>query len=142
MQWARLEFDMTDILKDYFEALERLKREKPVNVPKGTKITNDSVSLEAGRKKGTIKRSRPIFSELIEAIDAAAKAEAKPRDEIRERLDDAKAEVGRYRALWEGALAREVSLVKQLWDEREAWAKEREALTGGKVTPLRKTGRT
>ena len=34
MQWARLEFDMTDILKDYFEALERLKREKPVNVPK------------------------------------------------------------------------------------------------------------
>ncbi len=69
---------MTDILKDYFEALERLKREKPVNVPKGTKITNDSVSLEAGRKKGTIKRSRPIFSELIEAIDAAAKAEAKP----------------------------------------------------------------
>jgi hypothetical protein len=76
---------MTDILKDYFEALERLKREKPVNVPKGTKITNDSVSLEAGRKKGTIKRSRPIFSELIEAIDAAAKAEAKPRDEIRRR---------------------------------------------------------
>ena len=142
MQWARLEFDMTDILKDYFEALERLKREKPVNVPKGTKITNDSVSLEAGRKKGTIKRSRPIFSELIEAIDAAAKAEAKPRDEIRERLDDAKAEVGRYRALWEEALAREVSLVKQLWDEREARAKEREALTGGKVTPLRKTGRT
>jgi len=26
---------MPDILKDYFEALERLKRGKPVNVPKG-----------------------------------------------------------------------------------------------------------
>ncbi len=47
---------MADILQDYFDALERLKTGKPVNVPKGTKITNDSVSLEAGRKKGTIKK--------------------------------------------------------------------------------------
>ncbi|MDC7701657.1 hypothetical protein [Vogesella indigofera] len=132
---------MPDIAKDYFEALERLKRGKPVNVPKGTKISNDSVSLEAGRKRGTIKRSRPIFSELIEAIDAAAKAGAKPRDGMRERLDEAKAEAARYRVLWEEALAREVSLVKQLWDEREAWAKERAALTGGKVTSIRRTGR-
>lgn len=45
----------------------------------------------------------------------------------------------RYRMLWEEALAREVSLVKQLWDEREAWAKEWAALTGGKVTVIRKT---
>jgi hypothetical protein len=133
---------MPNILKDYFEALERLKRGKPVNVPKGTKISNDSVSLEAGRKKGTIKKSRPVFSDLIGAIDAAAKAEAKPRDEVRERLDEAKAEAARYRALWEEALAREVSLVKQLWDKREVWAIERAVLTGGKVTPIRKTGRT
>jgi hypothetical protein len=35
---------MPDILQDYFDALERLKRNKPVNVPKDTKITNDSVS--------------------------------------------------------------------------------------------------
>jgi hypothetical protein len=60
---------MADILKEYFAALGRLKEGKPVNVPKGTRITNDSVSLEAGRKKGTIKKSRPIFSDLIEAID-------------------------------------------------------------------------
>lgn len=133
---------MLDILKDYFEALERLKRGTPVNVRKGTKISNDSVSLEAGRKKGTIKKSRPIFSDLIEAVDAAATADAKPRDEKQERLDTAKAEGARYRALWEEALAREVSLVKQLWDEREAWTKERAALTGGQVTAIRKTGRT
>jgi hypothetical protein len=60
---------------------------------------------------------------------------------MRERLDEAKAEAARYRALWEEALAREVSLLKQLWDEREAWVKERAALTGGKVTPISKTGR-
>lgn len=128
---------MTDILKDYFEALERLKRGKPVNVPKETKITNDSVSLEAGRKKGTIKKSRPIFSDLIAAIDAAAQTEAKPGDEMQSRLDEAKAQAARNRVLWEEALAREVSLVKQLWDEREAWAKERAALSGGKVIPIR-----
>lgn len=132
--------EMSDIFKEYFEALERLKRGKPVNVPTGTKITNDSVSLEAGRKKGTIKKSRPVFSDLIEAIDEAAKAEAKPDDEMRARLDEAKAQSERYRVLWEKALAREVSLVKQLWDERETWNKERTALTGGKVSPIRKLG--
>lgn len=131
---------MPDILKDYFDALERLKRGKAVNVPKGTKITNDSVSLEAGRKKGTIKRSRPVFSDLIEAIDDAAKAESRPQDEMRERLDQAKAEAARYRAMWEEALAREVSLVKELWDAREAWAKEREAMVKGKVTQIRRPG--
>ena len=127
---------MPDILTDYFDALERLKKGRPVNVSKGSKITNDSVSLEAGRKKGTIKKSRPIFSELIEAIDAAAKAEAKPRDEMKERLDEAKAEAAKYRKLWDEALTREVSLVKQLWDERQEWAKEKAALTGEKVTSI------
>ncbi len=129
---------MADILKDYFDALERLKHGKPVNVPKGTKITNDSVSQEAGRKKGTIKKSRPVFCDLIEAINAAANVESKPTDEMRERLDQAKAEAAKYRALWEEALAREVSLVKELWDTREAWAKEREAMTSGKITPIKK----
>ena len=105
-------------------------------MPKGARITNDSVSLEAGRKKGTIKKSRPIFAELIKAIDAAKEEESNPEDEMRARLEAARAEVTRYRTLWEGALAREVSLVKQLWDEREAWAKERAALIGGKVTPI------
>lgn len=127
---------MPDILNDYFEALERLKKGRPVNVSKGSKITNDSVSLEAGRKKGTIKKSRPIFFDLIKAIDAASTEESKPRDEMRERLDEAKREAERYRKLWEEALCREVSLVKQLWDERGVWAKEKAALTGEKVASI------
>ena len=127
---------MTDILKDYFDALGRLKRGKPEKVSIGTKISNDSVSLEAGRKKGTIKKSRPVFSELIEAIDAAT-TERKPADEMREQLNLAKAEATKYRILWEEALAREVSLVKELWDARETWAKEREAMVSGKVRPMK-----
>lgn len=127
---------MSDILNDYFEALERLKRGNPVNVPKGTKITNDSVSLEAGRKKGTIKKSRPMFRDLIAAIDTAGAENARPVNESKTRLAEAKAEAKKYRELWEQSLGREVSLVKQLWDERQAWANEKAALTGGKVTSI------
>lgn len=128
---------MSNILKDYFEALERLKKDRPINVPKGTKITNDSVALEAGRKKGTIKKSRPVFSDLIDAIETASKEGRKPQDEAKGRLEDAKSEASKYRSLWEETLCREVSLIKQLWDEREAWAKERAAITSGKVVPIK-----
>lgn len=128
---------MAEILKDYFDALDRLKNDKPKNVPPGTKITNDSVSLEAGRKKGTIKKSRLVFSDLIEAIEAARAGVANPQASLQERLAQAKAEIARYRTLWEEALAREVSLVKELWDIKEAWSKERESMSSGKVTPIR-----
>lgn len=127
---------MSSALADYFEALERLKKGKPINVPKGSKITNDNVSLEAGRKKGTIKKSRPVFKELISAIDAAATEHRQPTDDAKAVLDAAKADVARYRALWEEALSREVSLVKQLWEEQRQWAKEKASLTGEKVTSI------
>ncbi|HAS5616274.1 TPA: hypothetical protein I7E53_004033 [Vibrio cholerae] len=127
---------MTDILQDYRDALERLKKGKPDNVPKGTKITNDSVSLEAGRKKGTIKRSRPIFKDLIDEINVAAKEQSKPEDVQKVRIDQLKAEVSKYRTLWEEALTREVSLVKQLWDERQEWSKKESELTGEKVATI------
>ena len=55
----------SDPLADYFEALDRLQKGRPRIVPLGTKITNDAVSLEAGRKKGSIKKSRDLFKDLI-----------------------------------------------------------------------------
>ncbi|SPD37126.1 conserved protein of unknown function (plasmid) [Cupriavidus taiwanensis] len=72
---------MSSALTDYFLALERLKKGQPQVVPKGTKITNDAVSLEAGRGKGTIKKSRAIFADLIKAIEEAAaeRPDPKPR---------------------------------------------------------------
>lgn len=127
---------MSNMLKDYFDALERLKAGRPINVPKGTQITNDSVSLEAGRKKGSIKKSRPIFSDLIDAINNAATENTSPVDETKARLMKAKAEAEKYRALWEEALCREVSLIKQLWSEREAWSKEKAEFTTGRVTSI------
>lgn len=57
-------------LNEYHAALERLKANKPTILPKGSAINNDTVALEAGRKRGSIKKSR--HTALIEAIELAA----------------------------------------------------------------------
>lgn len=59
-------------LNDYYAALERLKANKPIILPKGSAINNDTVAMEAGRKRGSIKKSR--HAALIEAIEHAAQA--------------------------------------------------------------------
>ena len=55
---------------DYYAALERLKANKPIILPKGSAINNDTVALEAGRKRGSIKKSR--HAALVQAIELAA----------------------------------------------------------------------
>jgi len=127
---------MANQLSEYFDALERLKNGRPSKVPKGTKITNDSVSVEAGRGKGSIKKSRPIFAELIAAIEDAANAEVDPEAELKARVVSAKGSAAKYRALWEDALAREASLLWEVYQLKSQLSK----LTGGKVLPLRGRG--
>jgi hypothetical protein len=127
---------MHSVLNEYFEALERLKKDRPINIPKGSKITNDNVSLEAGRKKGTIKKSRPVFKALIDAIDAAAAEKAQPENATKTALEAAKAIASRDRTLWEEAVAREISMFYQLEKAQQQWAKEKAALTGEKVTSI------
>ena len=57
-------------LNEYYAALERLKANKPTSLAKGSAINNDTVALEAGRKRGSIKKSRHAV--LVEAIELAA----------------------------------------------------------------------
>ena len=57
-------------LDEYYAALARLKFNKPTILPKGSAINNDTVALEAGRKRGSIKKSRHIA--LVAAIELAA----------------------------------------------------------------------
>ena len=57
-------------LNEYYAALERLKANKPTILPKGSAINNDTLALEAGRKRGSIKKSR--HAALIEVIEQAA----------------------------------------------------------------------
>lgn len=104
---------MATALEEYYEALDRLKGNRPLRVPKGTRITNDAVSLEAGRGKGSIKKSRALFADLIFAIDAAAAEQVAPAAAGQEKIAKTKAQVEHYRVLYEEAIAREVSLLKE-----------------------------
>lgn len=69
---------MSKAIRNYFDALERLKANKPQRVAKGTPINRDTVATEAGRTRGSI-RPRAGLEELIEAIDSATLAKHKQR---------------------------------------------------------------
>lgn len=127
---------MSESLSEYFAALERLKSGKPVRVPKSSRISNDSVSLEAGRTKGSIKKSRPVYAELIEAISLAGErqSELSTVKVGNQMLDKAKLSASNYRDQFEAAVAREVSLLCEVY----ALRKELAQLTGAKILPIRR----
>ena len=76
------------VLNDYYAALERLKANKPIVLQKGSAINNDTVALEAGRKRGSIKKSRHVA--LIEAIEQAAQAAGQNVLSPAQRIEQAK----------------------------------------------------
>ena len=117
---------MSDAMTDYYAALERLKKRK------GMRINNDAVAMEAGRKKGSIKKSRPQFAGLIEAIDAANAVAGRPKLELTERLNRAKGDAKDLQAQLDESLARELALLRQVFSLR----KELAALRAGSVLPL------
>ena len=123
----------TSSLDEYYEALSRLKSGKPINVPKSTRITNDAVSLEAGRGKGSIKKSRSIFQDLIIAIKEAADEQIRPQNQQKLQLERTKEKAERYRRELEAALAREVSLLHELYETKKKLAE----LTDSKIIPIR-----
>lgn len=121
---------MSSALADYYAALERLKKRK-------AKINNDMVAIEAGRKKGSIKKSRPQFAKLIRDIDETNRYINEAKDPDGERLDQATADMKTLREQLDAALGREVSLLAQVFQLR----KELAALTGAKVVPIREADR-
>lgn len=121
-------------MQEYYEALDRLKTYKSVRMPKGTKITNDSVSLEAGRGKGSIKKSRPAFAQLIIDIDEAATKQSKSKDKDIERSNRLNTKITDLQSQLDAALAREMSLVYELFETRKRLAN----LTGEKVFPIKR----
>lgn len=123
---------IAESLIQYYEALERIRKGRPNFVRKGEKITNDAVSLEAGRKKGSIKKSRESHRELIAAIDAAADEQAHPANDQTERLNKLKQTNKKLRKQLEASLARELTLLAQLFEAKKKIAK----LTGENVLPI------
>lgn len=119
---------MSDALNGYFEALARLQKRK-------ARINNDTVALEAGRKKGSIKKSRAVFSDLILAIDAAAATLSKPSDDASDRLLKVKQSAKTAQERLDAALKRELSLLHELYELKRKLS----ALTGKNVLPIRGT---
>lgn len=101
-------------LEEYHEALERLKRGQPKKVAKGSRINNDTVAQEAGRGKGSIKKSRPLFSELIEAIKAASAEMIEPARDHKAQVDRLIATARKHQEAYEVSLMRELSLRRML----------------------------
>lgn len=110
---------MSKIINEYYEAFERLKKNKPINIPTGSPINNDTVALEAGRKRGSIKKSRPIFYDLIQNIEVFNTKINQPK----QKLLETKEEVSKYKTLYENALGRELMYLERI-NELEKLLKE------------------
>ncbi len=114
-------------LSDYFEALERV-------ILKGVKITNDSVAIEAGRKKGSIKKSRDNFDKLRTAIKSAADEQNRKSNKDQDKLANTKLKAEQYRIDFEAGIAREISLLYEVYELKKQLAK----ITGSNIIPIRK----
>jgi hypothetical protein len=106
---------------DYYNALERLKANKPEILLKGSyKINKDTVAMEAGRGRGSIKPSREQFTDLINKIDEVGSAY---NNKALDKLKKAEALATRYKverdnfqSNYHAALNREMMLVRRLGD--------------------------
>jgi hypothetical protein len=101
-------------LDDYWQALRRLQDNQPVRLPKGTAINNDTVALEAGRKRGSIKKSRGSFADLIAVIDSANSISSKQKPDIAHKLSIERSQKDKYREQYHLALNRELMLLERI----------------------------
>lgn len=123
---------MSEALNLYYEALNRLQKGTPIVLPKGTRISNDSVSIEAGRKKGSIKKSRPGFLGLITAIKQANELQFKATSgpdstnsktlyhtgEVTTR-SKTEAEMSRYREMYDALLSERAAVLLEAFKQRD-----------------------
>lgn len=109
---------MTDPrLNDYFDALDRLIKNRPWVVERNSKITLKSVSIEAGRKPGTIRRAKKVYEPLISEITKAAIKKKENLDQNELKIQALKSELEKYKRLYEEALSREIVMSSLLLDE-------------------------
>lgn len=103
-------------LDDYNAAFLRLLENRPIRLPIGTKINNDTVALEAGRKRGSLKRSRIEHLPLIEKIKNATGESRKDASRLKAQIEKLKISRNEYKEKYELCLAREVMQLKRIAD--------------------------
>lgn len=116
----------SESILEYYSAVDRLADNRPLRVPSNTKITKKSVSLEAGKSAGSIKKSREIYSKLIEYIEVRAleqKSQLQPYEELKTQRTQANIDKQKWKKLYHDSLSRELMLLQQL-DEAEILLKK------------------
>ncbi|MYZ53343.1 hypothetical protein [Malikia spinosa] len=116
----------------YFAALERLKA-------RGEPISNDAVALEAGRGRGSIKKSRPAHAELIAAIDNAMTEQQETRVAVNP-VPGLKSDIEELKRRLDQSLDREVALLHELYDLRakvNQLSEENRQLKIGRLVPVK-----
>lgn len=103
-----------EALKEYYNALDRLIKNKPINVAVNSKINNDTVSLEAGRGRGSIKQGRGVFEELIDAINDAKSIKQKPKIIQEAKIEKLKKSTNEYKEMYFEALNREIMYLERI----------------------------
>lgn len=107
---------MASAIIDYIEALNRL-------VKRGVKPTLDAVAIEAGRKKGSIRRGLARHDEIVAAIERAAEKFGKEIEKSKEfqqatRIVKLKKERDQYKQWYDNLLANHLSVIYQLEEQR------------------------
>ncbi len=102
---------ISDVIRQYEDALQRLIENKPDILPPGSKINKDNVALEAGRGKGSIRKDRECFDKLRENIKTAAAVQKKDNS-----AKPNKSAEKLFKDLYHESLARELMLISQIDD--------------------------
>lgn len=116
----------SESILEYYSAVDRLADNRPLRVPSNTKITKKSVSLEAGKSAGSIKKSREVYSKLIEYIEVRAleqKSQLQPYEELKTQRTQANIDKQKWKKLYHDSLSRELMLLQQL-DQAEILLKK------------------
>ena len=100
--------------KEKWEALARLIKNDPKRVPKGSKINLDTVALEAGFGRGSIKRGRPGNHELVHAIDKASHERKSSNKKFQLRIEKLTANEAKYKDLYHKSLNIQLMLINRI----------------------------
>jgi hypothetical protein len=101
-------------IDDYYDALQRLIDNKPLNIPIGSKINKDNVALEACRKRGSIKKSRQVFDQLIDDILNAEEKRTQGTRKLQDKLEQTKQDKVTTETLYNESLNRELMYLETI----------------------------
>lgn len=96
-----------------FESLDRLLKGKPRIISHPYKINKDTVALEAGLKRGSIKKSRESHREIILAIEKAQE-DGISLTPSKKAIGRAKEEAKTYKQKYHASVNRELLLHRRI----------------------------